>query len=110
MTTPDLAGLCERLRAKARASFEANKSFGRRGKEWAIETEPEWQAAAAATAHPQLLLPAEEQGGGKKSKKSKGDRIVPYQNDPQALEKLLLEPGGYGFSEVHSIMAFCSTY
>ena len=47
MTTPDLTGLCERLRAKARASFEANKSFGRRGKEWAIETESEWQAAAA---------------------------------------------------------------
>jgi hypothetical protein len=68
----------------------------------------EWQAAAAAIAYPQLLLPAEEQGGGKKSKKSKGGRIVPYQNDPQALEKLLLEPGGYGFSKVLSIVAVYS--
>jgi hypothetical protein len=45
MTTPDIAGLCERLRKRARASFEANKNFGRKGKEWAIETEVEWQAA-----------------------------------------------------------------
>lgn len=43
----DYAELCERLKAKARTSFEANKSFGRRGKEWAIETESDWQAAAA---------------------------------------------------------------
>lgn len=43
----DYAELCERLRAKARASFEANKSFGRKGKEWAIETEINWQAVAA---------------------------------------------------------------
>lgn len=41
-----MTDLVERLRAKARASFEANKSFGRRGKEWAIDTETEWQAAA----------------------------------------------------------------
>jgi hypothetical protein len=45
MTTPDIAGLCERLRKRATASFEANKNFGRKGKEWAIDTEVEWQAA-----------------------------------------------------------------
>ena len=45
MTTPDIAGLCDRLRKRARASFEANKNFGRKGKEWAIDTEVEWQAA-----------------------------------------------------------------
>lgn len=39
--------LIERLKARAMASFEANKSFGRKGKEWALETEPEWQAASA---------------------------------------------------------------
>ncbi len=42
----DVKGLKERLEAKARASFEANKSFGRKGTEWAIETEVEWQALA----------------------------------------------------------------
>lgn len=42
---PDIAGLCERLRKRATASFEANKNFGRKGREWAIETEVEWQAA-----------------------------------------------------------------
>jgi hypothetical protein len=45
MTTPDIAGLCERLRKRTTASFEANKNFGRKGKEWAIDTEVEWQAA-----------------------------------------------------------------
>jgi hypothetical protein len=45
MTTPDIAGLCKRLRMRATASFEANKNFGRKGKEWAINTEVEWQAA-----------------------------------------------------------------
>jgi hypothetical protein len=45
MTTPDIAGLCERLRKRSTASFEANKNFGRKGKEWAIDTEVEWQAA-----------------------------------------------------------------
>jgi hypothetical protein len=40
------ASVVERLRRKATASFEANKGFGRKGKEWAIETEVEWQAAA----------------------------------------------------------------
>ena len=70
----------------------------------------EWQAAAAAIAHPQLLLAAEEQEGGKKPQKSKGGRIVPYQNDPQALEKLLLEPGGLGFSKVLSIVTLYRAY
>lgn len=45
MTKTDIAGICERLRAIATASFETNKSFGRKGKEWAIETEVEWRAA-----------------------------------------------------------------
>ena len=62
----------------------------------------EWQAAAAAAGHPPLLLPAEASGGGKKGKKSgsksKGGKAEAYQNDPQALEKLLLEPGG-GYKE-----------
>ena len=45
MNTPGIAGLCERLRKRATASFEANKNFGRKGREWAIDTEVEWQAA-----------------------------------------------------------------
>lgn len=41
----DPQGVEEQLRQKARASFETNKSFGRKGAQWAIETEVEWQAA-----------------------------------------------------------------
>ncbi|USN15204.1 hypothetical protein KIKIMORA_00570 [Brevundimonas phage vB_BpoS-Kikimora] len=35
----------EALDRKARASFETNRSFGRRGVQWALEQEPEWRAA-----------------------------------------------------------------
>lgn len=42
--------LVERLRNVARASFEANRTAGRRGEEWALEAEPTWQAATALEA------------------------------------------------------------
>lgn len=45
ITPVEHEGLCERLEKAANASFEANKSFGRRGPVWALETELEWQAA-----------------------------------------------------------------
>jgi hypothetical protein len=48
--TADLGELVARLRAIAKAKFEQNRSFGRRGKEWALEAEIEHQAADLLTA------------------------------------------------------------
>jgi predicted trehalose synthase len=45
MTDAAIERLCERLIAQATASFEANRSFGRKGSQWSLQTEVGHQAA-----------------------------------------------------------------
>lgn len=45
MAEPTATQHVQALDRKARASYETNRSFGRRGTQWALEQEPEWRAA-----------------------------------------------------------------
>lgn len=45
MSEPTATQHVQALDRKARASYETNRSFGRRGVQWALDQEPEWRAA-----------------------------------------------------------------